>query len=130
MKPKPLDLDKIRCRYCKFAEWSPSDNTLTCKLTERVVRPEFTCIVLDELGVKQLIKSACEFYLKYKDKPAKLVKEHSEYREEVDKMWYKWKKRRPSIHSAMEDFVQEYNEWLFKLAFKDVFENDEEDDAK
>jgi len=74
--------------------------------------------------IKQRIEQACKFYLKYKDKPELLVKDYSEYKEEVDKLWLKWRKKKPSIHSAKEDFLKDYNEWLFKLAFKDVLEGE------
>jgi len=64
--------------------------------------------------LKQCLKSACEFYLRYKDKPELLIKEHSEYKKELSsnllpiyKLSY-WERLK-------------YNEWLFKLTFKDVF---------
>ena len=63
------------------------------------------------------IKSACEFWLRYKDNPELLIKEHSEYEKEVsnikefsDKAFFREKKMR------------KYNEWLFRLAFKEVLE--------
>ena len=56
------------------------------------------------------IKSACNFYLRYKDKPKLLIEEQSIF-----------------LKKIMEDLEMiktdpNYNEWLFKLAFKDVLE--------
>jgi len=62
------------------------------------------------LKLKQRLKSACEFYLRYKDKPELLIKEYPEYKEELDEEGW-W-------------FSSEYNNWLFKLAFKDVFKEE------
>jgi len=109
MKPKPLDLDKRRCICCKFVEWCPADNTFTCKLTGRVVRPDFTCIVLDELGIKQLIKSACEWLL---NEIKKLKNEASEgfgISGEYDMGYY-------TALCNVED--------LIKQAFADIFEQE------
>jgi len=79
-------------------------------------RGEFKNKLKQEL--KQRIKSACEFYLRYKDKPELLIKEHPEYEEEIDDI----KKYSDKAFFREED-IQKYNEWLFKLAFKGVFEN-------
>jgi len=45
------------------------------------------------------IKSACDFYLRYRSNPELMWKEHPEYR-----------------YNELG-----YNDWLFKLAFKDIF---------
>jgi len=75
---------------------------------------------LDDLlvKVKQRINSACEFYLKYKDNPELFSKEQYKIKWEryrdigclvwVKKMWIN------------------YNEWLFKLAFKEVLKNEKD----
>ena len=62
-------------------------------------------------AVKQQIQEACEFYLRYKDHPKLLVKEHPEYKKEFDKFFTSYYK-----------IFYEYNKWLFKLTFKPVFE--------
>jgi len=76
----------------------------------------------------ECIKSACMFYLRYMDKPELLIKEHPEYLEELKK------KCMPQVEEILsciklqvktdkEVFVvcyEDYNKWLFKLAFKDV----------
>jgi len=67
--------------------------------------------------IKQQIKSACEFYLRYKDNPELLIKEHPKCEDEVVSMcfagWDDYYRRNLIV-------TTEYNEWLFKLAFKDV----------
>ena len=74
---------------------------------------------------KERVKSACDFYLRYKDNPELFVKEHPEYKEEEITV---------GIYSDIEPFPikikflinspfqPEYKEWLFKLAFKGVME--------
>jgi len=56
-----------------------------------------------------IIKSACDFYLRYKDDVDLLKIEHPEYKEEV-RQKFRWF-----------DETRLYQEWLFNLAFKDVF---------
>ena len=76
--------------------------------------------------VKEQIKSACEFFLRYKDNPEKFLDEHPEYTEEVCE-----KCGHPYV--IYEDL---FNDWLFKLVFKPVLdknfdkENDEEKGGK
>ena len=70
------------------------------------------------------VKSAVEWFSKYKDRPDLLVKEQPIYKKEVDEMWYKAKEKRSySTHSAKEDFLKAYNEWLLKTAFEDVMKD-------
>jgi len=61
------------------------------------------------------IKSACEFYLRYKDKPELLVKECSKYKEDAKQFIFNKK-----LNWYLKD---QYNEWLFRLAFKGVLED-------
>ena len=111
--------------------------------------------------IKQRIKKACESYLKYKDKPDSLAKEHPEYRQIIVlnfntlclnckkelgevciRTWVGWddgdydyfcsekcteeyKKHLPKTKNILVPTHEEYNEWLFKLAFKDVLEEGE-----
>ena len=89
-KPQPLNLKKIHEVLMK-----EGDN-------------EFTKVVKVED-----IKSACEFYLRYKDKPELFCKEHFE----ID--YYKFNDEW-FITSTKSEGVN-YNDWLFKLAFKDIF---------
>ncbi|MGQ4892954.1 MAG: hypothetical protein ACP6IP_10815 [Candidatus Njordarchaeia archaeon] len=65
MNPKPLKLEcmKTGLHNCKK---HPED----CEL----------------YASKESIKSACEFYLRYKDNPELLIKEHPEYKKEIGKI--------------------------------------------
>jgi len=66
---------------------------------------------------KDDIDLACKFYLRYKDNPKLLISEHKEYYDEVVGNFFR------SFNSkTLEEYydIDKYNEWLFKLAFKDV----------
>jgi hypothetical protein len=77
------------------------------------------------------VESACEFYLRYKDDPELLIKEHPEYEEELDdyfetitddcnnRIYTNWKEDL-NTYTFGGSVIDEFNEWLFKLAFKDV----------
>jgi len=102
MKPQPLDLEKIEEEIIdRFNEHQPHELQEELDLIKEVL--------------KQRIKSACEFYLRYKDKPELLVKEHPEYKKELSSNLLPLEEL-----SYWEQLI--YNEWLFKLAFKDVLE--------
>ena len=72
--------------------------------------------------IKQRIKSARKFYLRYKDDPKLLIKEHSKYRMSFTKTFLKmieWTPEKKLKNKAKWlDLLSEYNEWLFKLTFK------------
>jgi len=73
--------------------------------------------------IKQRLKSACEFYLRYKDKPSLLWLEQFEFRKHlknfgVTKKWVESKN-----YDSLYDW-SDYNEWFFKLTFKGVFEDE------
>ena len=77
-------------------------------------------LMLKEL--KQRIKSACKFYLRYKDDPSLFWDEQKEYRKLLKKdlghIIIRWETMK-----RFRDSRDKYNDWLFKLAFKDVFED-------
>ena len=127
MKPKPLNLEE----WLKKVNWSWDKD---CLGEEKQIFVSETAF--DDL--KQRIKSACEFYLKYKDDPELLWKEQLD---NIEKLKAKIRLQQfltnireiPSpkgevscVHGwDMYDkckLLKEYNKWLFKLAFKDVFE--------
>jgi len=77
--------------------------------------------------IKQQVWGACMFYLRYKDNPKSLIKEHPEYKKEMIK--------ENSITTCVSDgilsgelklleeekeiiILRKYNKWLFKVAFK------------
>ena len=68
--------------------------------------------------MKQRIKSACEFYLKYKDKPALFSDEQFTIRWGYDR-------GTGTYIVDLGNEYNEYNEWLFKEAFKGVLEEKE-----
>jgi len=99
-KPQPLDLEEIKIIISDIG-----------KKAEQLVN-----------YFKYKLKSACEFYLRYKDKPELLIKELPEYEEEVKKFVIE---RHPILQNILNYTafrLKEYNDWLFKLAFKDVLE--------
>jgi hypothetical protein len=164
MKPKPLDLEELKQnRYPKdiFTE-------ITGKEWEKINK-----ILIKELGFSldrvsgnisrkmwknmsewfiERIKSACEFYLRYKDNPELLIKEHPRLVERVgyddDLIFeignlirvrrsitfrklssdeiidsYEFQKFRNKFPLLCKFIIhKKYNEWLFKLAFKCIFE--------
>jgi len=65
-----------------------------------------------EKYIKQCIRVACEFYLKYKDEPELLFEEKREYRVILAYLF------------GDEKDTSRYNEWLFKLAFKSVLDEE------
>lgn len=127
MKPKPLDLEKEEFKMDEVTEASYS--TILRALMNDEKEVDTTEEALDIIGdfinglkddLKQRIKSACEFYLRYKDKPDLFGTEHPEYFEEM--LGY-------AILTNKGNFkpTKKYNEWLFKLAFKDVYTQPLED---
>ena len=105
MKPKPLDLEEMKWKQpvsekAKFQNW-----------------------LIDE--VKQRIKSACEFYLKYKDDPPLFWDEQKEYRKLLKKdlghIIIRWETMK-----RFRDSRDKYNDWLFRLAFRSVLKEDNE----
>lgn len=152
-EPKPLDLEILEEVVELFKE-TLLKNYDTAKFTKEDI--EFV-IMLTKKVIKRRLINACKFYLKYKNKPELLMKEHPEYKEKVEKM--RWIPN-PDFEACArmteedkryygeygkdfncsncpfpdcklgefienENFEDEYNEWLFKLAFKNVLEGDE-----
>ena len=71
------------------------------------------------------LKSACEFYLKYKNNPIGLWNEYPQYRcKRLDYIVDALHKNFEAPMSFKSRYFEEYNAWLFKLAFKDIFEVD------
>jgi len=86
--------------------------------------------------MRQQIKSACEFYLKYKDDPRLLIKDNPEYKKEMEERNKEFLSVTENLEqSLIPDIVKglvlsfkdkEYNDWLFKEAFKCVLEEENE----
>lgn len=86
MKPEPLTKDKIK----SIAKHTDIDETTVIQLKD--------------------VKSACEFYLKYKDN---LVLFSEDYTNE-------WKQFMAMTTPPFDFIAEEFNIWLFKFAFKGV----------
>jgi len=66
------------------------------------------------------VKSACEFWLRYKDNPELLVKEQNYF----SNYWELFERFKYQNYDFRWEFDnKKYNEWLFRLAFQDVMEN-------
>ncbi len=87
-----------------------------------------------EKYIKQRIRVACEFYLRYKDDPELLIKEYPEYKKEIEERNKEFLSVTENLkQSLIPDVVKgvvlsfkhkEYNDWLFKLAFKSVLDEE------
>jgi len=82
--------------------------------------------VLDEIVkiIKQRLKEACEFYLRYKDKPECLWEEKPEYRKVLKEMFVFHKENGEPYFSEGDFGWEIYNKWLFKLAFESVLDGE------
>ena len=101
MKIQPHPLDLKRC-----FDWAECQDNLTKE------------DMLEQLkeDIETEIKEACEFYLRYKDNPELLIKEHPEYEKEVKNKFY-----HPNVIDAYSLWsYDKYNEWLFKSTFKGI----------
>ena len=153
MKPKPLnfdferglkrelqDIEKDLRTFREDEKFFGKEGVDYYYKQELVDRRKEVLATIELIGeIKQRIKSACEFYLKYKDKPELLLKEYPEYSEKEipildsfdepeDKVTFE-EYIRILLKLDINDFGEYcrqvengYNDWLFKLTFKDVFE--------
>jgi len=112
MKPKPLDLEKLADEVIRV-EYPTYEQTAIPQMKNAIIRKKQQIKWI----LEHYLKSACEFYLRYKDKPKLLILERPKYKEEVEKMITNL-----VTEEFMEDYevLSKYNSWLFKLAFKDV----------
>ena len=102
MKPKPLNLEEIEKSAIKELNIRESGAVLK---------------TID--FVRQHIKSACEFFLQFKNDPSVFFALYPQYYDDFEKNY-------GPLSKNLEDTTL-FNEWLFKLAFKDVFkERDKE----
>jgi len=104
MKPEPLDLDKL----CGLVV-----SRLKVRDKKRIIK----------YLLRQHIKSACEFYLRYKNKP-ELLSEEQNY--SYVELWRQFKTQKQFFEYGNQWIfdTEKYNRWLFKLAFKGVIENE------
>jgi len=111
MKPQPLDLKNIEEKIIdELNEQQPHDLETEIKIFKRVVL--------------QRLKSACEFYLRYKDDPLSLIKDFPSYEKYVSNFSQNCIELKDK--TLMKFDFKKYNEWLFRLAFKDVLGDKDE----
>ena len=117
MKPKPLKLSGIK-------RWVKKDLVVKAGDIDRAID-------LTLYKTKERIKLACEFYLKYVNRPEVLLKNkhYSWLFNRTLPMFvgktYGWWHYKYVLSDDVEDryiAMDLYNQWLFKLAFKDIFE--------
>ncbi|MCD6434531.1 MAG: hypothetical protein J7L14_02885 [Candidatus Diapherotrites archaeon] len=130
MKPKPLNFEDTISRL-KDEIQQIEEELYEIKKDEKLFRREDiinlykykllwrktevqTMITLIK-NVKQRIKSACEFYLRYKDKPELLFEEKRKYRATLAHLF------------GDDKNTSRYNKWLFELIFKDVLEEEKKE---
>jgi len=137
MKPQPLNLEELektilsyfdreKERLLKEEQERPdlggyyAGRKEECSVMKRTIRTHL------KREIKQRVKSACELYLRYRDNPRLLCGEHPKYRDEfVDgKITLKEFMEMPEAFLPEHSFLNIYNDWLFKLIFKSVLEND------
>jgi len=85
-----------------------------------------------ETMIKQRIKSACEFYLEWCNNPKTFIIWYEDKRKvnELIKFmehWFGeyWQDKFDSLEDKRIKIILRYNDWLFKLAFKEVLKNEE-----
>jgi len=117
--PNPLDLELKIKEISNLLEMLAFSN-LTYEERKELKETIETDIKSLLNKIKQRIKEACEFYLKYKNNPSLLWKENTKYRKKLKKFGItkKW------VSEDCDELYdwEDYNEWLFKLAFGDVLE--------
>lgn len=118
---KPLDLEELWAWFkTKFG--SDSLNRYYGYETEELIKE-----------IKQRIKQACKFYLKYMDNPVMFIEDFPEYKEEVEKLYsfgdkiyvYRIFVNNINFENVVdiedivknEEEIRKYNEWLLKLVF-------------
>jgi len=118
MKSKPLDLDKIINSFEADIQSILYVMNKGLPNEEKENKEQLMKLLKNLLyQYKQRIKSKCEFYLRYKDNPELLIKEHLEYKKDVKRFYDSGRKTRHREIVGMWS-LDEYNLWLFKLAFK------------
>jgi len=138
MKPKILDLRGMKTRIRKASDYIVEIVSEAYPMSEedkQELRETIETEVYDLLDeIRQRIKSACEFYLRYKNDPELLIEEHPEYIKKKIAILDIFDKSAKTV--SLQDFISiinkmnyenyskqienSFNEWLFKLAFKKV----------
>jgi len=127
-KPQPLDLKDIILKDDLKEQFDIVIDTLTTggvDNKEEAITLIHCLLEAFQENLKQRIKSACEFYSRYKDNPELLIQEHPEYENTLTRFLKDLPFAVPfneKMFNPLYFDYKKYNKWLFKLAFKDVFE--------
>ncbi len=117
MKPKFLDLRGMKTRIRKASDYIVEIVSEAYPMSEedkQELRETIETEVYDLLDeIRQRIKSACEFYLKFRNDPSVFFALYPQYYDDFEE-------KCGSLSDNLED-TECFNEWLFKLAFKEVF---------
>ena len=105
------EIEKAKQRYDESEVLQVLDWLLTDSTVSQVV--DIVTLKLKK-EIRKQVRQACEFYLKYKDRPKLFLKDFPECKEEID--YYL------NGLAVTNVAIVKYNEWLFRLAFKDVLE--------
>ena len=121
---KPLDLD-IKLKPVLKYKWGNEEGFRNFKKGYEKGFNEAQEILIKE--IKQRIKKACEFYLKYRNNPNLLYDDFSinmEYDEPINKLREEINREYHYLTDIdiVKIYIEKYNEWLLKEAFKPVFE--------
>jgi len=110
---KPLDLDVLKAVLEEIYR-----KKLEAGISQKAYDRYYEIIKITINEIKQRIKEACMFYLRYKDNPKLLFKE-----KKLKQLFIKEEKLQPFMAQMIKyRYLKQYNEWLFKLAFMSVFE--------
>lgn len=121
MKPQPFDLKFFLIEKCvkkdKIVKEFREGKGWNSIIVGRVIS-------LTTEYIKKRIKSACEFYLKYKDNPELLIEEFKGAWVEMELSKFREFYAESKIKKVrlVTWNLRKYNAWLFKLAFKSVLE--------
>jgi len=144
MKPQPLDLkemnklaDEIIEMFCIIDDRPYPESTGVWGMDTELFSADENETARDKARkevikkFKQRLKSTCEFYLRYKDKPELFWEEQQDNLNNKEKRGFLTFDDRLRGLPEEEDrdgwdsydeleIIQDYNSWLFKLAFKNV----------
>ena len=130
MKPEPLDLEELADEIIRV-EYPTYEQTTIPQMKNSIIRKKQQIKFI----LEQRIKSACKFYLRYKDKLELFWLEQQDKLNDKEKTEFlTFDDKLRGLPEKMDrdgwdycdelEIIQDYNEWLFKLAFKDVMKND------
>jgi len=111
------EIEKAKQRY----DESEILQVLNWLLTDSTVSQVVDIVTLKlKKEIRKQVRQACEFYLKYKDNPELLSKDYNYLNKKVLSFLKPLNEESLGYGSYWE--MEKYNEWLFRLAFKDVLE--------